>query len=59
MKEYTVTYTAEITEVVKTDDIENYVYTDDSDLAGYVAHKIDADDVHVKNIKMFEREVKE
>lgn len=60
MKEYTLVYTAEITEVVTTDEpLENYVYDDKNDLANWIGSKLNADDVRVKDIKVFEREVKE
>ena len=59
MKEYTLIYTAEITEVVKTDEpLGNYVYSDkDHQLGAWIESKLGVDDVHVKNIKVFERDV--
>lgn len=58
MKEYTLIYTAEITEVLKTDEpLENYVYSDKDNLGAWIESKLGVDDVHVKNIKVFERDV--
>ena len=56
MKEYTIVYTVEITEVLKTDEpLENYVYSDKNDIANWVGSKLNADDVHVKDLKVFPR----
>lgn len=73
MKEYTLIYTAEITEVVKSDEplenyeitdvvktdepLENYVYSEKDQLGAWIESKLGADDVNVKNIKVFERDI--
>ena len=58
MTEYTIVYTAEITEVVKTDEpLENMVYSDKNAIANWIGAKLNADDVSVKNIKVFPREI--
>ena len=60
MKEYTIVYTAEITEVVKTDEpMENMIYSDKNAIANWIGSKLNADDVSVKEVKVFPREVKE
>lgn len=57
MKEYTLTYTAEITEVIKSD-IPLYLHDNDKNaIANWIGSKLDVDDVHVKNIKVFERDI--
>lgn len=58
MTEYTIVYTAEITEVVKTDEpLEGTVYSDKNAIANWIGAKLNADDVSVKNIKVFPREI--
>lgn len=62
MKEYTIIYTAEITEVKKADtpaDIEQvYAEIDKEQIAAWIESKLGVDDVHVKgNVKVFEREL--
>ena len=58
MKEYTLIYNAEITEVLKTDEpLENYVYSDKDQLGAWIESKLGVDDVHVKNVKVFERDL--
>ena len=60
MKEYTLIYKAEITEVVTTDEpLEHYIYRDKNELANWIGSKLNADNVHIKDIKVFEREVEE
>lgn len=65
MKEYTLTYTAEITEIVKPD--ETWSEAEIKEMETQLTHKemaedwlcreLNADDAHVKNIKVFERDV--
>lgn len=62
MKEYTITYTAEITEVWKSDEhtceFEETCFADGAEgIEAYLENALDADDVHVKSVKVFEREV--
>lgn len=62
MKEYTITYTAEITEVWKSDEhaceFEETCFADGAEgIEIYLENALDADDVHVRNVKVFEREV--
>lgn len=58
MKEYTIVYKVEITEVLKTDEpLENYVYDSKNDIANWVGSKLNADDVHVADVKVFERDL--
>ena len=55
MKEYTLTYTAEITEVIKSD---APLYDNDKNaIANWIGSKLNVDDVHVKNVKVFERDI--
>lgn len=54
MKEYTITYTAEVTDVFK--GVEPYEWrTDPEEIARFIKEELEADDVHVKNVKVFER----
>jgi hypothetical protein len=54
MKEYTIIYTAEITEVKKGDAPE----IDKEQLAAWIESTLGVDDVHIKgNVKVFEREL--
>ena len=58
MKEYTLIYNAEITEVLKTDEpLENYVYSDKDQLVAWIESKLGVDDVHVTKVKVFERDL--
>ena len=58
MKEYTIIYKAEITKVLKTDEpLENYVYSDKDQLGAWIESNLGADDAHVKDIKVFERDI--
>lgn len=60
MKEYTIIYTVEITEVLKTDEpFENYIYDSENAIANWVGSKLNVDDVHVKDLKVFPGEVTE
>lgn len=56
MKETTLIYTAEITEVIKpSDPLKD---TDPEQIAAWIESTLKVDDVHIKgNIKAFEREV--
>jgi len=60
MKEYTLTYTAEITEVIKSDaplyDKDKNAFVKNA-IANWIGSKLDVDDVHVKDIKVFERDI--
>lgn len=54
MKEYTIIYTAEITEVIKGDAPE----IDKEQLSAWIEDKLKVDDVHIKGaVKVFEREL--
>ena len=62
MKEYTIIYNAEITEVKKADtpaDTEQvYAEMDMEQLAAWIESTLGVDDVHIKgNVKVFEREL--
>lgn len=65
MKEYTIIYNAEITEIVKPDetwsDAEREAMetqlTHKEMAANWLCRELNADDVHVKSIKVFEREL--
>lgn len=54
MKEYTITYTADITEVYEAERLPEHM-TNPEDMAGWIECKLEVDDVHVKNVKVFER----
>ena len=55
MKEYTIIYTAEITEVIKGDE---YREMDKEQIAAWIESKLGVDDVHIKGgVKVFEREL--
>ena len=54
MKEYTIIYDAEITEVIKGDEFREM---DKEQMAAWIESTLDVDDVHVKNLKVFEREL--
>lgn len=56
MKEYTITYTAEITEVFTNEGIDEPAELDKDNIAAWIEDKLKVDDVHVKNVKVFERE---
>ena len=57
MKEYTIIYTAEITEVKKTEGME-LAEIDKNQLAAWIESTLDVDDVHIKGaVKVFEREL--
>lgn len=53
MKEYTITYTAEVTEIIKGELSPN---NDPETIAKWVKRELNADDVKVKNVKVFERD---
>ena len=61
MKEYTLVYNAEITEVIKPSEQDFFgPFRDELDkeqIAAWIESKLKVDDVHVKNLKVFEREV--
>lgn len=55
MKEYTIIYNAEITEVIKGDEFREM---DKEQLAAWIEDKLKVDDVTIKgNVKVFEREL--
>ena len=54
MKEYTIIYDAEITEVIKGDEFREM---DKEQMAAWIESTLKVDDVHVKNLKVFEREL--
>lgn len=54
MKEYTVTYTAEVTEVIKDEKEFGRVFVDDKECEREAKSKLDADDVHIRHRKVFE-----
>lgn len=55
MTEYTITYIAEITKVVTTNKKPEDV--DKNAIANWIGRELNVDDVHVKNVKVFPREV--
>lgn len=55
MKEYTLIYNAEITEVIKPS--EPLKDNDPEQIAAWIESKLGVDDVHVKNVKVFERDL--
>ena len=58
MKEYTLVYTAEITEVFTNEGIDEPAELDKDNIAAWIEDKLKVDDVHIKgNVKVFEREV--
>ena len=65
MKEYTIIYTAEITEIVKPDETWSDAEREEMETqlthkemaANWLCRELNADDVHVKSIKVFEREL--
>ena len=55
MKEYTIIYNAEITEVVEAEELADI---DKEQLAAWIESRLKVDDVHIKgNVKVFEREL--
>lgn len=55
MKEYTIIYNAEITEVIKGDE---YREMDKEQMAAWIESTLGVDDVHIKGgVKVFEREL--
>ena len=60
MKEYTIIYNAEITEVFTSEGIDEPAEFDKDNIAAWIEDKLKVDDVHIKgNVKVFEREVTE
>lgn len=58
MKEYTLVYNAEITEVFTSEGIDEPAELDKDNIAAWIEDKLKVDDVHIKgNVKVFEREV--
>lgn len=55
MKEYTITYKADITEIVKSD--QDLKDNDPHMIANWIGSKLGVDDVHVYDVKVFTREV--
>ena len=56
MKEYTIIYNAEITEVKKAEELADI---DKEQLAAWIESRLKVDDVHIKgNVKAFERELR-
>lgn len=61
MKEYTLTYTVDITDIIKPTE-EDYElpehFTNRKDVADWIKEKLEVDDVHVRpNTKVFERDL--
>lgn len=54
-KECTIIYTAEITEVVKNDELDGIPF-DESQLAAWIESKLNVDDVRIKSLKFFSNE---
>ena len=59
MKEYTLIYKAEITEVITNDGMDLPAELDKENIEAWLEDKLNVDDAHVKDIKVFEREVAE
>lgn len=59
MKEYTIIYKAVITEVITNDGMDLPSELDKENIEAWLEDKLKVDDVHVKDIKVFEREVAE
>lgn len=60
MKEFTVTFSVEVTDTVTGDSIDEYVYDDKAAIEYWLKKELVVDDVKVKgNVKVFEREVEE
>lgn len=58
MKEYTMTYTADVTEIHKFDEPLPEYFTDEEEIAAWIEDMLGiVDDVRVRNVKIFEREV--
>lgn len=62
MKEYTLTYTVDITDIIRKDGVINNelpeYFTNPKDVAHWIKKILEVDDVHVRpNIKVFERDV--
>ena len=57
MKEYTLIYKAEITEVITNDGMDLPAELDKENIEAWLEDKLSVDDVHVKNIKVFERDI--
>ena len=58
MKEYTLIYTAEITEVFTSEGIDEPAELDKDNIAAWIEDKLQVDDVHIKGgVKVFEREL--
>lgn len=56
MKEYTLIYNAEITEIFTSEGIDESAEFDKDNIAAWIESKLNVDDVNVKNVKIFERE---
>lgn len=59
MQEITVTYKAEVTKVILTDDLDAELIKCWKDKEQEVKEALDADDVHVSHLKYFVRDVDE
>ena len=58
MKEYTIIYNAEITEVFTSEGIDEPAELDKDNIAAWIEDNLKVDDVHIKgNVKVFEREL--
>lgn len=57
MKEYTLIYNAEITEVITNDGMDLPAELDKENIQAWLEDKLGVDDVHVKNFKVFERDL--
>lgn len=59
MKEITITYEAEVTKVIKTENEDEELIKCWKDKENEVKAALDADDVHVSHLKYFIRDLKE
>ena len=58
MKEYMITYTADVTEIHKLDEPLPEYFTGEKEIADWIEDMLNiVDDVRVRNVKVFEREV--
>lgn len=58
MKEYTLVYNAEITEIFTSEGIDEPAELDKDNIAAWIESKLKVDDVHIKGgVKVFEREL--
>lgn len=57
MTEYTLTYTAKITEVFRNEDVFEEIVVNENAIANWIGAKLNVDDVKVENVKVFPREL--